>query len=313
MSWRDLLQTSEEETVISPWIGGRILHTYNRTWKIEGKLPREHGWHIFSTKARTAKWSKATEAPFDVLKDRMRGYLVGDRLVSDDTKIKPNIVELTQNFERVHLIEPGLSRFARIIAGRFCENGPLIYENLEMLMGPEDEVTQAFLDQKKTVDDILGVTPALDAAFRIETWRRDEAEKHRREEQERREKEERRRQIIESLGDGAARRELAKFSFEDAARAALAVGGATLLDHRPAYRKNEVVVTFRLGGRRYQCTCHAQTLRIIDAGICLTAHYDDPDFEGGTRGDTFFTLESLPGVILQAEGRQELVVFRHVD
>ena len=51
----------------------------------------------------------------------------------------------------------------------------------------------------------------------------------------------------------------------------------------------------------------------VDAGICLTAHYDDPDFESGTRGDTLFTLESLPPVIREANGDGVLVVFRHAE
>ena len=66
-----------------------------------------------------------------------------------------------------------------------------------------------------------------------------------------------------------------------------------------------------MNARRFECTCDERTLQIIDAGICLTAHYDDPDFEEGTRGDTFFTLESLPAVIRQAEREHRLVVLRH--
>jgi hypothetical protein len=54
-------------------------------------------------------------------------------------------------------------------------------------------------------------------------------------------------------------------------------------------------------------------LRIIDSGICLTAHYDDPEFEAGTKGDGFFTLESLPSVIREAQRDGKLVVYRHVD
>jgi hypothetical protein len=53
--------------------------------------------------------------------------------------------------------------------------------------------------------------------------------------------------------------------------------------------------------RRFECVCHASTLRIIESGICLIGH---------VTGDTFFTLESLPGVIAEAIRDNVLVVFR---
>jgi hypothetical protein len=49
---------------------------------------------------------------------------------------------------------------------------------------------------------------------------------------------------------------------------------------------------------------HTETLRIIDSGICLIDHATDE------RGDTYFTLESLPAVIAQAIREGHLVIFR---
>jgi hypothetical protein len=74
-----------------------------------------------------------------------------------------------------------------------------------------------------------------------------------------------------------------------------------------------MIVRFRFDNRRFECTCDEKTLRIIDSGICLTAHEDDREFEGGTRGDDFFVLESLPGVIKEAIEDHKLVVYRHAD
>jgi NAD(P)H-dependent flavin oxidoreductase YrpB (nitropropane dioxygenase family) len=91
----------------------------------------------------------------------------------------------------------------------------------------------------------------------------------------------------------------------EAARAALALAGAEYLDHRASTQAAEVVVRFRLAGRRFECVCERQTLRIIDAGVCLT------DERTGEKGDSRFTLESLPGVIQEAERSGRLVVFRH--
>lgn len=313
MGWRDLLQ-SENETLASPWTGGRSLRSGSREWTISGNLPVEHGWQIFALSGRTAKLFGRTDPVPEMLKHPACGYLVGDRLIPDGVRVDPDPVKLVDFSERVWLVEPGLDRFVRVSAGRTHEGGHLIYKAQEMPFGPENEVLQAFLDQKVSVDGIPGVVPALDAAFRMEVWqraetrrRREEAEKRRREEEERRAKEERRQELVKKLGDGRGRREMARVDFDEAAKAALAIGGAELLDCRPSRQRDEMVVQFRLDHRQFECTCSAATLQIIDAGICLTDH------RTGQRGDTFFTLESLPGVIREAERRRVLHVFRHVD
>jgi len=311
MGWRDLLQTNDE-TIVAPWVGGRSLQTFDRAWQIEGRLPREFGWYNFKLAARKATCLGPTEASTDALQGVQRGYLVGDRFIPEGAaRVEPKLSKLVEQFDRVHLVEAGLDRFVRLSTGRFCENGPLIYRRQEFPAGPEEAVLQAFLDETKTVDKVPGVAPALDLAFKVESWLRTEVERIRREEQERREKEERRQKLIEQMGTGAGRRALAQENFGEGAKAALAVGGAVYLDHRAAPRRGEMVVRFRLDGQRFEVVCNSQTLQILDAGICLTAHYDDPDFAGGTKGDTFFTLESISGVLREAQRRNHLVVFRH--
>lgn len=313
MGWKDLLQTAEER-VTTPWVGGRSLRTRDRTWAIEGRLPQEHGWYTFTVTGRKARLAGPAEPANDVLQGVVRGYLVGDRLVPDEVRIGPSIASVAEASEPVHLIEPGLDRFVRVSAGRPFEDGPLVYQGQEFPLGPEDQVLQAFLDERTSVVHVPGVAPALDAAFRIEVWRRVEAEKRRleeekrrREEEERRAREERRRAILERIGDGQGRREMAVIDFAEAARAALAVGGAHYLDHRAAPRPGEMIVRFRLDGRRFECVCAQQTLRIIDSGICLVNHAT------GEKGDTRFTLESLPAVIRQAQEEGKLVVFRNIN
>ena len=100
---------------------------------------------------------------------------------------------------------------------------------------------------------------------------------------------------------------MAAVDFEEAARAALSVADAELLDHRDSARRGEKVITYRLDGRRYECVCDARTLNILDAGVCLN------DYRTGQKGDTWFTLESLPGVIREADRTGVLHVFRRVD
>ena len=313
MGWQDLLQTTGER-VTTPWVGGRSLRTQDRLWAIEGRLPPEHGWFTFTVTGRKARLAGQAEPVHEIFRDVVRGYLVGDRLVPDNVEIKPSIASVAAASEPVHLIEPGLDRFVRIAAGRTFEGGPLVYLSQEFPLGPEDDVLQAFLDQSTSVQGISGVVPALDAAFRIETWRRVEAEKRRLEEEKRRReeearlaREERRRAIVERLGDGQGRREMAVVDFAEAARAALAVGGAQYLDHKASPRKGEMVVRFRIEGRRFECTCMQATLRIIEASICLVDHATDE------RGDDRLTLESLPTVIREAQDLGKLVIFRHVD
>jgi hypothetical protein len=265
--------------------------------------------------ARTARFEGATE-PADVLKWKQTGYLVGDRFISDNVRVdvgKLTPEEYALRYARVFLIEEGMERFARVEIGRVFEDGPLIFGSLAFPLGPEDEVTRAFEDQALSIGHIKGVVPALHAAFSMETFQREEAERRRqeaerirREEEARRQLEERRQRLIEQLGDGAGRREMAQVDFREAATAALAVGGAEYLDHRKGRgRAREMVVRFRMEGERFECVCHQDTLQIIDAGICLIDHSTDE------RGDTYFTLESLPGVVRQALNGGRLHRFRH--
>lgn len=313
MTWRDLLQ-DKAETLIFPWIGGRSLRSGPRHWRIEGPLPVEYDWATFELNGRKACYfGKPSCPPLEELKYKAVGYLVGNRLVPLEARVDPDPKDIMAKTERVHLIEPGIDRFVLVSAGRTCEDGPLIYIQQEMPLGPEMEVQAAFLDGKETVSDIKNVCPALDAAFRMEVFQRKEAERRRREleerlrkEEEERQKEARRRELFERLGNGAGRREMAVEDFEAAARAALAVGGAELLDQRSSSQRDERIVRFRLDHQRFECICHARTLRIIDAGVCLT------DESTGEKGDSLLTLESLPAVILEAQRLDRLVIFRHV-
>jgi hypothetical protein len=112
---------------------------------------------------------------------------------------------------------------------------------------------------------------------------------------------------MKDAGTAIGRRALAAKDFESAAREALRVSGAELLDVRQSANKGEMVVQYRFEKRRFECVVQKNTLRVIDAGVCLTDHNTNE------KGDTFFTLESLPGVIAEAMRRDKLVVWRHVD
>lgn len=312
MGWRDLIEVDEQKITV-PWTGGRSLRSHSRRFVIEGDLPPQHGWHVFEVWHKTARFIESADIQTDKMRDEKSGFLVGDRFVPDNA----NACDLdygliARQYKKVELIEDGLDRFVRIVVGKITPAGATFYKEMAFPLGPEEEVLNAFLDRKESIDDIKDVTPALQAAFEAECRQRDEAdhrraeiERLRQEEEIRLAQEERRAELSETLGDGAGRRAMASVDFQAAATAALSVGGAELLDVRDGHGNGERVVRYRLEGRRFECVCDAQ-MRIIDAGVCLT------DESTGEKGDTFFTLESLPGVIKQAIQLGVLVVFRHV-
>lgn len=314
MGWRDLLQ-SEDERIVLPWIGGRELRSFSRKWTLAGPQPREHGWYSFTIlKGRTATLHETAEPQITQLGGVHAGYLVGDHFATehfiDRVVIEPQ--DVAKRLPRVHLIHEDVGRFARVTIGSVTTDGPLFFRQVEMPLGPEDDVLNAFEDRAPNLNAIKGVTPALEAAFRMASWQRAEAERRRAELERLRAEEEarlaaeaKRQELVKQLGDGAGRRAMAKVDFEAAARAALAIGGAELLDWKAVRGRDEYTVRYRLNRRKFECVCDVN-LHIIDAGICLIDHRTN------IKGDERFTLESLPGVIQQAEREHKLVIFRNV-
>jgi len=314
MGWKDLL--SAEERLVLPWLGGRKVHGRDRSWNIAGKLPEEHGWYEFSVSGgRQASVGDPADPDPEFEDDRktVRGYLTGDRLIPDSARVDPDPAKLVGQTMPVYLVERGLDRFARAVAAETLD-GKLVYVRQEFPEGPETEVQGAYQDRNDSVAHVAGVTPALDLAFRWVSRQRVLAEERQRELERRRAEEERQRQEQEALekamkdaGTGAGRRALAARDFNAAAAAALRVSGAQLLDARQAYGRNEMVVQYRFQNRRLECVVDRRTMQVVDSGICLTDH------DTGEKGDTYFTLESLPPVVGQAIREGRLVVYRHAE
>jgi hypothetical protein len=338
MSWADLLQ--KDETVVAPWLGGRGLVSGLRRWTIDGPLPPEHGWYSFNVtggrKARTGAPAMADPELF-AKSERVAGYLIGNRLLADDVTLELDSGRIIEHSRVVYLLEPGLDRFARILAAVHDER--LVYLQQEFPRGPEGDVLEAFEDRRPTIDHIPGVTPALHMVYRWYSWWRDEQERQARaeeervrleeEEQRRREEEEQRRREEEQRrlerAQAAERERAAQQALErrreqeargrrrssnravgseQEARRVLADAGAELLDYTQGRDANQAVVTFRFLGRRFRSVVRVPGLRIVEAGICLT------DGRSGERGDDRFTLASLPAVIAQAERQGQLVILR---
>jgi len=315
MSWEDLL--GENDQWVLPWHGGRVVHSAERSWLVDGPRPREHGWYKFDTtggrSCTLASPDKTDPDPVWAEGQRViRGYMVGNRLITDWCRVDPNPDKLVEQTEQVYCVEPGLGRVARAAVVR-DRVGWLVYIQQEFPQGPETEVLAAYQDRMPDVNHVQGVTPALDLAFRWMSQQREKQEERQREierirveEERRREAEERTRRAIRDASTAVGRRALAARDFDLAAREALRVSGAELLDVRDSYNKGEKVVQYRFRRRRLECTVDAQTLQIIDAGICLTDH------KTGFKGDSLLTLESLPPTVGQAIDENKLVVWRHV-
>lgn len=312
-SWKDLLAPSDGEEKILPWLGGGTVDSTSQSWSIQGSRPQEFGWYKFSLQGRRARLASTEiqDPNPDFSQGKLvKGYLIGDRFIRDNASVSTDPNALVAQTEPVYCVDIGLERFSRVSVTKLL-NGHLIYIRTEWPNGPEVEVQEAYQDRRDSVTQIPGVTPALDLAFRFVSLQRLQMEERARElellrkvEEAKRAKEEKHQEALKDLGTGAGRRNLAQLDFPAAARAALALSGAELLDVRETRNPEEMVVQYRYQHRRLECTCDRLTLRIIDAGVCLSDH-------NGAKGDTRFTLESLPTVIHEAMTLGKLVVWRH--
>lgn len=314
MNWQDLV--SDKEELVLPWTGGREVFRRNRSWKIEGRVPREFDWFRFQIdggRKTTLLGPGELDPGFEEGHPTVKGYLVGNRLIPDNARVTPEPEKFIDQTIEVFIPERGLERFTRAVVVRLT-NGNHVYVRQEFPQGPEGEVQEAYQNRKDSVDNIPGVTPALDLAFRFVSRERIlaearaiELEKIRVAEEAKRAKEEKFREALKQAGTGSGRRALALVDFNAAAKAALAISGAEFLDSRDSYNRGEKVVQYRFLGYSLECVVQSSTLGIIDSGICLTNE------RTGEKGDHLLSLESLPGVVKEAVDGHKLVVYRHGD
>lgn len=309
MGWESLLSQTTE--VVVPWVGGRQVSVGTRVWGLTGDLPAEHGWYAVEAQSggRTARVTGAA-ASDDADADRYiygRGYLAGDRFVREGLNswaLAP-ITNIARTLRPVHLLPAGLDRFARVGVIELID-GKLVFLRSEFPVGPEPEVQTAYEDRAVDLTRVKGVPPALDFAFRFARDIRTRQEARDAEILRLREAEEQRERAFRDAGTSIGRRHLATTDFAAAAKAALELSGSELLDVKGCGDPNARVVRYRFRHQRFECVVDAASLRVIEAGICLSDH------DTGERGDDLFTLESLPSVVAQAMDEGLLVVLRHV-
>lgn len=297
-----------------PWTGGTVIRTSNRTLRLTGPRPTEHGWHLFDVKGRKdTSWAGPAEGdPTDHFPKGakfFKGYVADGWFVRDDVKglFKPE--RFSEVASKIFLTERGLDRFSRAKVGLW-EDGRVIYVGFDFPQEAEDVVRRAYLEGTSSLDGAVNVSSCLLMSFRVASYLRDqevELARVAQEAEEQRVREEAQRELRSRLNTTEGRRALAAVDFDHAAQAALDVTGSVLVSSRDSYNIGEKVVQFSCRAGTFECVVDKHTFRVLDAGICLTDH------QTGRKDDALFTLESLPSVVLEAYDRRLLHRYRHVD
>jgi hypothetical protein len=293
---RFLASAAPAEEVVLPYFGGPFVEATDRRLRLTGP-PGDAGFWRFAVRGRRAEPVGPADPPDLTGLPAVRGYALDGYLVGAGGQ--------AERFAIGPLDEP--LRFAPVV-GRRWPTGEVLFDMLDFESGVEDAVRSAY-ERRRPVRGISGVPSALRAAYGYAVLLRvaaeagvparpAEARAHL--------------AALADEGDPAAHRLLGAMR---AARTAAApgrrAGVAARLDARVADRAEEraaaalyaaraAVRDFRWldGGLlevRYDCEgeyfvsiVEGQSLRVVDAGICLDEH------------DRELTLESLPGVLREA-------------
>jgi hypothetical protein len=297
---------AETQTAVLPYVGGPFVDGVDRRFKAVGAT--EPGYWRFEITGRTARAVERADPPAldDLPAVRgywVAGYLVGERAVARRLSILPADEPL---------------RFTPVIARRW-PGGALLYESEDLETGVEDRVRAVFdagtaPSNGGGVAGIPGVPAALRAAYgyavmlRVSTalrvpmrpvqlrWHIGElvamgdaaAERILSAAQERRAAEPNHVEAWRAARtDARLRPRSARERALDRAATALAGAGAVLRDSR--WLSGDLLeVRYDFLDDRFVTVVDGETLRVVDAGICLAGH------------DRDLTLESLPGVIAEA-------------
>lgn len=274
MDYTQFLQQPDEKLKL-PCFGGKSVCDDAQTYRLSEQLAP--GWYVFCKSGRYLIPEGATDPELEAWKlSRVTGYLTGGRLVGIDFQARLFGLPADQ--------EP--PAFSPISARKWFD-GHLLFEGVEFESDVETQVRDAF-EEERSIENIKGVTPALAQAFVLEGTQRAltrEAERRKLEEAQKQQR--------------AA--ELARWQETLEGRISLALShtGAELISWR-RHGQDQAIVRYRLGGQRFECIIDTGTLRIVDAGICLSG------------ADDRLNLSSLPSAVREAVQTGQLHVFRHI-
>lgn len=287
---------------VLPYVGGKSVITESGSFRIGEKL--KPGFYIFELSGRVAHAISQAETPDLSKLPKIRGHL-----------FEQSIVVASALTETLHFLrDTELARFSPVIARRWY-SGELVFECVDFETDAERIGRRAYEDEAPLAG-VSGVPATLRAAFAYAVATRES---------------ERlgipcrpieiRRWVFEISQEGCPRaatclRELARHreAYErehgtfvravrelpdraDEARveAALSNTGARLCELR-RLEGGLLRVRYEFFGNRFATVVKAESLQVVDAGICL-------DGEGGS-----LTLHNLPGVVREAMETNQLVV-----
>ncbi|MBA3464465.1 MAG: hypothetical protein H0T46_31320 [Deltaproteobacteria bacterium] len=320
MDYRDFL--AKQEPLVLPYFGGTRVDAKARTFRVEGQPAL--GWWRFQIDGRRAVPTEPASAHDIDLGSLpvLRGHWVDGWVVVDGKTLGK--IALPPDDEPAPL--------SRVTARRWY-SGDVLFETTEFEDDAELAAREA-LEHGRPLGDVKGVVPSLRAAFgyalgiaaarelSIDVTPRELASRviaiadggravvtemfEALVEQRRREAEETRRRIAEA---------------EQAARLAGAVRGARVVERArdPVQRADEALasararmlscrrvaggaqldVTYHVDGERIMSIVDAQTLQVIDPGVCLSGAH------------RVLTLDAMPSVVREAIDDDALNITRH--
>lgn len=329
MDYRKFLGKEEERVL--PYFGGPFLFAPDRRLRLASE-PAAPGWYRFRIKGREATPLEPTEPQAMEALPTVRGHLVGERLVREGSVAErlhflpaeePPLLtpcrarrwhsgELlfeTLDFESEaeesvrRALEDGTS-LAQIKGVPATLRAAFAYEMLEAV-GRRLGIPAAPAELRPHLAQVAELgRPEAERILRALAAERVLAEREMRELRRRREVAALARQVAEAqqrhwerggrlrrggAADAVARAELALEAAGAQLRSSRALGDGNL----------EVIFTFM--NERFISVVRADTLQVVDSGICL----------GHPPRDDLVTLESLPSVIKEAMDTGRLVILRH--
>ncbi len=324
MDYRKFLNKSE--SLVLPYLGGPDVFAEARRLRVTHEVPA--GWWRFDVRGRKATAGERSDPPDCSHLPLVRGHIVRGFLFPSG-----------QRAERLELppVEE-LPLFALVKARRW-PNGVLLFEALDFETDAEDAARRA-LEEQRTLADQKGVPASLRAAFgyavfgacsqrlrigaspaevRLDLAGVADAGATMAEEILRRLDVERRMEAlrIDARRGAALEARLAGSepaqarqrshrrhdpsdpgSVREQAAQVLSAAGAVLSGTR-RLDERMLEVTFRFMGERFISIVDVATFQVLDAGICLSGR------------DELVTLDSLPSVIREAIGTDQLNITRH--
>lgn len=329
VDYRRFLAKTEQLTL--PWVGGRELLAHDRSLRLVGRPPARPGWYTFEVKGREGTIVGPAEAPSLAAVPKVRGWLKSDRLFVDGGRVEqlsllpeeeppafspvvarrwaPSVL-LFEAFEfeseaegacREALGTNSAMQSKAVPAPLRAAYGMALLERVGRELSIRVSLSEVRLKLATVAsggaDAAATVLRALEAERERGRRALAEFERQRQSAEARELAQAVREQATRDLQQARAERRNATPHHDDRAAAALSVTGARLESLR-RLSPTRLEVVFHFQGERFISIVDADTLQVIDSGICLSGE------------DDLVTLESLPGVIAEAMDNGVLVITR---